>query len=141
MKKIIRLLVVSLILLACNNDDNPVSTISVTDVNNTLRSGTWKITYYWDSDHDETSHFTGYIFTFGEGSVLTAVKTGETITGTWTTGIDDSKVKLFISFTAPPNFAEISDDWHVIERTDARIKLQDVSGGSGGTDLLTFEKN
>jgi hypothetical protein len=54
---------------------------------------------------------------------------------------DDSKVKLVLSFATPANFVEISDDWQVIERTDSRIKLQDLSGGNGGTDYLTFEKN
>jgi hypothetical protein len=48
---------------------------------------------------------------------------------------------LFLSFTTPANFAEISDDWQVTERTAARIKLQDLSGGNGGTDYLIFEKN
>jgi hypothetical protein len=128
-------------LMGCNNSDNPVTTLSPTDVNNTVSSGTWRITYYWDTDHEETSNFTGYSFLFGPGNVLTATKTGSTVTGTWNTGTDDSKVKLFLVFASPANFAEISDDWHVIERTATRIKLQDVSGGNGGTDLLTFEKN
>jgi hypothetical protein len=38
-------------------------------------------------------------------------------------------------------FDELNDDWHIIEETSTKIRLQDVSGGSGGTDLLTFEKN
>jgi hypothetical protein len=71
---------------------------------------------------------------------LTASKAGSTITGTWTTLLDDSKTKLILFFSAPASFDEFSDDWHVIERTDTRIKLQDVSGGNGGTDYLTFEK-
>lgn len=35
----------------------------------------------------------------------------------------------------------LSDDWDVLERTDTKIRLIDVSGGNGGTDYLTFEKN
>ncbi len=135
------LLTLGMFLLACSNDDDPVSTISPTDVRNTLGTGTWRITYYWDSDHEETSNFTGYTFTFGAANVVTATKTGSTATGTWSTRTDDSRVKLDLLFATPADFAEISDDWHVTERTATRIKLQDVSGGSGGTDLLTFEKN
>ena len=63
------------------------------------------------------------------------------ITGTWSTGTDDSQVKLVLAFSTPAQFADISDDWHVTERTDTKITLQDVSGGNGGTDYLTFEKN
>ena len=135
------LMAFGIFLLACNNDDDPVTTITPTDVNNTLASGTQRITYYWDTDHQETANFSGYNFIFGAGNVLTATKTTSTATGTWSSGIDDSKVKLFLAFATPASFAEISDDWHVIERTATRIKLQDVSDGSGGTDLLTFEKN
>jgi hypothetical protein len=48
---------------------------------------------------------------------------------------------LVIGFASPASFVEISDDWEVIENTSTKIRLQDVSGGNGGTDLLTFEKN
>jgi hypothetical protein len=83
----------------------------------------------------------GYVFSFGPGNVVTAIKTGSTVSGTWSVITDDSKVKLVLSFATPANFAEISDDWQVTERTATRIKLQDLSGGNGGTDYLTFEKN
>ena len=127
--------------VSCNKDSNTTSSISTSEVTNTINSGTWRITYYWDTDHDETANFSGYVFSFGTGNNLTAIKNTSTVTGTWSVGTDDSKVKLFLSFTTPANFAEISDDWYVTERTAARIKLQDLSGGNGGTDYLTFEKN
>ena len=38
-------------------------------------------------------------------------------------------------------YMDLSDDWDIVERTDTKIRLQDVSGGNGGTDYLTFEKN
>lgn len=128
-------------IVSCSKDDDNSSTISPGNVSNTVTSGTWRITYYWDTDHDETSDFSGYTFTFASGGVLTAVKSGTTLTGSWSTGTDDSKTELIIAFTTPASFVEISDDWEVIEMTSTRIKLRDVSGGNGGTDLLTFEKN
>jgi hypothetical protein len=142
MKKTTSILFALLLLLivSCKKEDNSTPRISTTTVANTLLSGTWKITYYWDTDHEETTNYNGYAFTFGSGNVLTASKDGSTITGTWTTLLDDSKTKLILFFSAPASFDEFSDDWHVIERTDTRIKLQDVSGGNGGTDYLTFEK-
>jgi hypothetical protein len=127
-------------LFACKKEDSNNSNISSGLVNTTLTSGNWKITYYWDTDHEETSNYVNYVFTFNANNVLTAVKTGSTLSGSWNTGTDDSKVKLILNFSSPASFLEISDDWHVIEKTDTKIKLQDVSGGNGGTDYLTFEK-
>ncbi|HEY6435961.1 MAG TPA: hypothetical protein VIY47_05185, partial [Ignavibacteriaceae bacterium] len=127
--------------VSCKKDDNSTSSISTTTVTNTIVSGTWKITYYWDTDHEETASFSGYNFAFGSGNILTATKTSSSVTGTWTTLLDDSEIKLVLGFSTPTSFIEISDDWHVIERTDTRIKLQHISGGNGGTDYLTFEKN
>jgi hypothetical protein len=142
MKNYLLLLVMSAtLILSCSKDDDNSSSISPGNVSNTLSNGTWRITYYWDTDHEETSDFSGYSFTFGSNSVLTATKTGSTVTGTWSTGTDDSKTELIIAFASPASFVEISDDWEVIEMTDTKIRLRDVSGGNGGTDQLTFEKN
>ena len=143
MKKVIFIipLIAVVLFFSCQKDDDNIPAISTSSVTNTITSGTWRITYYWDTDHDETANYNGYNFTFGSGNVLTATKAGTSVTGTWTTLSDDSKTKLVIAFSAPDLFVEISDDWHVFERTDTRVKLQDVSGGGSGTDLLTFEKN
>ncbi len=143
MKKAIFILsaITLFLFISCKKDDNGTTPISTTSVANTIVSGTWKITYYWDKDHEETANYSGYNFTFGIGNILTATKTGSSITGTWTTLLDDSKTKIVLGFSTPTSFVEISDDWHVIERTDSKIRLQDISGGNGGTDYLTFEKN
>ena len=141
MKKIVfYLLVFSVLFFSCKKDDSNPS-ISTSNVTSTVSTGNWRITYYWDTDHDETNNFIGYSFVFNTNGTVTATKAANTITGTWTTRNDDSKIKLVLSFSSPADFIEISDDWHTIERTDSKIKLQDVSGGNGGTDYLTFEKN
>jgi len=141
MKKAYFIFIATLLLFgSCNKKDDSSSTISPTVVTNIVVSGSWKITYYWDTNHDETSAFNGYSFTF-TGNVVTAVNGGSTVTGTWTTGTDDSQTKLILGFSSPASFLEISDDWHITEVSNTRIKLQDVSGGNGGTDYLTFEKN
>ena len=143
MKKLVFILTASTLFLfvSCQKDDNSTPSISTTTVTNTVVSGSWKITYYWDTDHEETANYSGYNFVFGSGNILTATKTGSSLAGTWSTLSDDSKIKLVLDFSTPASFIKISNDWHVIERTDTRIKLQDISGGNGGTDYLTFEKN
>jgi len=125
-------------------EDNSPTTNNVgtpTDVNNTVQTGEWVITYFYDTDSEETSNYSGYTFEFAEDGTLTAVKSSTTVTGNWSTGSDDSTTKMIISFASPDMFEELSDDWHVIERTATKIRLEDVSGGNGGTDYLTFEKN
>lgn len=125
---------------SCEKTTDTTNVGTQTDVTNTVKTGEWVITYYYDSDHEETSDFSSYRFTFADNGTLTAASS-TTVTGTWSTGSDDSMVKMIISFTSPEMFEELSDDWHVIERTPAKIRLEDVSGGNGGTDYLTFEKD
>ena len=38
-------------------------------------------------------------------------------------------------------FEDLNDDWDFISQSSTKIELIDVSGGNGGTDYLTFEKN
>lgn len=139
-KNLLFILLTITLITSCKKEDNS-SSITTSNVSSTATTGTWRVTYYWDTNKDETTNFSGYNFTFGSGNVLTANKSTTSIVGSWTTGTDDSKVKLILNFSSPADFLEISDDWHVIERTDTKIKLQDISGGNGGTDYLTFEKN
>ncbi len=115
-------------------------------IKNAVTSGTWRITYYYDTDKEETANYNGYNFTFGT-TALTASNNTNTYTGTWSisdsNSNDDSMddLNFNIAFTAPPAFEELTDDWDILESTATKIRLVDVSGGNGGTDYLTFEKN
>ncbi len=130
-------IIIGIVLLAsCKKDDNSNSS---TALNNTLQMGKWKITYYIDNGTDQTSHYTGYAFTFNNNGTVNAAKTGSLVNGTWNSGNDDSTLKLVLGFSTSP-FDELNDDWHVIQQTSVIIKLEDVSGGNGGIDYLTFEK-
>lgn len=139
--------------MSCSDDDDSSAVDNnavIASVVNTARSGTWRITSYVEDGTNETSHFTGYNFTFGDNGILTAAGT-ETYTGSWSvTDSDssddspgDSDVDFNISFTAPSHadFIDLTDDWDIVEVTATKISLIDVSGGNGGTDTLVFEKN
>ena len=140
----------SLMSSTCSSSDddgsnNSGNTQAVVDV---AQSGSWIISYYFDTDHEETDHFTGYTFTFGSNGVLTAVNGGTTVTGTWSvtnssSSSDDdgsSDLDFNINFSSPADFAELSDDWDILQISSNQIQLVDVSGGNGGTDYLTFVK-
>lgn len=154
MKKLTLIPMLSLIFMLnvasmCSDDDDNNSSADPTPVINTVTSGTWRITFYEDDGVNETYHFTGYNFTFGSSNVLTATNGTNTYTGSWSVTNDDSNddspsndLDFNILFSTPTVFAdELSDDWDILSRTDTKIELVDVSGGNGGTDYLTLEKN
>ncbi|MBP6334523.1 MAG: hypothetical protein KA444_03550 [Bacteroidia bacterium] len=109
-------------------------------MNSTLPQGQWKITYFNDSGNDETAHFTGYSFQFNSNGTVTATKGSTIVNGTWSDGNDNSTPKLVLNFGTTVKFDELNEDWHITQQSSTMIKLEHVSGGNGGTDLLYFEK-
>ncbi|WP_241657578.1 hypothetical protein [Flavobacterium cerinum] len=143
---------VALGVLSCSGDDSPSTTNAngnITEVTNVVKSGTWRIASFVEDGNTHTQHFEGYTFTFGANNVLTATGGVAIYTGTWSVTKDNSSdddnstsdIDFNIGFLSPETFADLSDDWDILEKTSTRIKLVDISGGNGGTDYLTFEKN
>lgn len=137
---LILVILVNIGMASCLQTEDLSASDSTSNATNNITDASWRITYFWDSDHEETYHFTGYTFQFEQDGSLTATNGSNTYSGTWREGNDDSAVKLYLFFSSPSSFEELSDDWHILEWTDNVIRLRDVSGGNGGTDLLTFEK-
>ena len=145
---LVTFILVTMIMSSCTNNDIPnTNTNNPSSIINIVNNGTWRITYYYDTDQEETNNFNGYNFTFGANNVLTASNGTITNTGTWTitdsNSNDDniSDLDFNILFSTPAQFVEISDDWEIMEKSNTVIKLKDVSGGNGGIDYLTFTKN
>lgn len=153
MKKIcFAALIITTLLLtfSCSSDDggNSTDNSSIAAVVNTMNSGTWRITKYIDNANDETTDFSGYNFTFTQNNILMASNGTEEIMGSWLVSSGNSNddnpsndLDFIISFLGPAKFMELSDDWDIQSRTSTKLELIDVSGGNGGTDYLTFEKN
>ncbi len=145
------LLAVIFLFKSCSKDDNSEensSTIDITTVKSTVASGDWRITYFFDTDKDETSNFTGYVFTFNSDGTLGASDGNTSISGAWSITDSDSSdddssddIDFNIFFATPDNFEELTEDWEILKYTNTKIELTHVSGGNGGTDLLTFTKN
>jgi len=139
---------ISLFIYSCSSDDdNSNNSSTQNEVQNNLESGTWKITSFIDSGTDETNHFTGYDFTFNNSGVLNANNGTNNYDGTWSItdsySNDDSQDDLDfnINFNLNNDFEDLNDDWDFVSQTSTKIELIDISGGNGGTDYLTFEKN
>ena len=124
---------------SCKKSDNSASN-QVNTLNTTVQQGKWRVSFFSSSSNDETSHYTGYEFQFITGGTITATKTGSSVSGTWSNGSDDSTIKLVLNFGVSAPFLELNNDWHVTQQSSTIITLEDVSGGSGGTDYLTFAK-
>lgn len=149
------LLLVGLVATSCSSDNNDDTiqdpSVTIQAVTDLAVSGSWTISSYVDSGTDETNDFNGYTFTFNADGSLVAFNGSATITGNWSVTSDDSSddddydsdddIDFNIMFSAPPEFAELSDDWDIVSRSASRIELIDISGGNGETDTLTFEKN
>ena len=132
-----------------NDDEQNMTSVDMNEISSFVISGDWQITYFFDTDEEETSDFNGYSFVFGSNGVLTASNGTQEIAGSWSitdsSSSDDddpdSDVDFNISFSAPDNFEDLSDDWDIVSYSATRIELIDISGGNGGTDRLIFDKS
>ncbi len=150
----------AIILVACSKDEtsnntNTANETSADQVAAIAKNGTWTITYFFDTDQDETNNFSGYAFTFKEDGSLIAINGNTTVSGTWSVlddssnsssdddgnSTDDDDFNIFFPVPDTNDFEDLNDDWDIISVTANKIELTDVSGGNGGTDFLTFEKN
>jgi hypothetical protein len=140
-KKTAYILFISLLFLASS-----CKKVKVKSVDKALTSGSWKVVHFSEDGDDETNHFNGYSFSFNDDGSVVATNSSTTISGTWSLNKDNSNddsssdVDLILNFPATNDFDELNDDWDIISQSDSRIELKDVSGGNGGSDLLTFEK-
>jgi hypothetical protein len=139
---------VGLAVVSCSEEE-VATTTTQTQVQTNVKSGTWRITKFIDSGTSETNHFTGYNFTFNNSGVLNANNGTNNYDGTWSvtdsnsSNDDDSQDDLDfnINFSLSNDFEDLSDDWDFVSQSTTKIELVDVSGGNGGIDSLTFERN
>ena len=133
--------------VSCSKNDNPPNNFTQNQIQTNIQIGSWRITKFIDSGVDETNNFTGYNFTFGNTGILNASNGINNYSGTWSitdsNSNDDSlgDLDFNINFNLTNNFADLIDAWDFVSQSSTKIELIDVSGGNGGTDYLTFEKN
>jgi hypothetical protein len=148
----ITIVLISFGIASCSKDDNAATAemrpIDSAAVKTAVTEGEWRISYYFDTDTEETSDFMGFVFTFNADGTLNATDGNTALSGAWsitdsdndTDDTMDDYTEFNILFSSPPKFADLSDDWEIKSYSANKIELIDVSGGNGGTDYLTFEK-
>jgi len=107
------------------------------DLVNILSDGLWNVASYTEDGFDETNDYNGYQINFDANGTVIA-DNGTSINGTWS--VENSGNILVLDFGVSIPFDEFNDDWDVISVSDTQVILQDVSGGNGGTDILTLQK-
>ncbi|MDR6845823.1 hypothetical protein [Flavobacterium granuli] len=128
--------------VCCNSDDHKTG---VDDVTDTVKDGTWRVSYFYDSGADKTANYLGYSFVFGGNYLLTATKETNTYNGQWFVSKSTSDNDLYstiFKISIGPNdiFENLNADWKVMSNTDATLTLKDDSKGETNIDYLTFEK-
>ncbi|GER60948.1 hypothetical protein [Patiriisocius marinus] len=155
--KMIFFLLLSSLLLSCGSDDdgNANNSNSAAQTTQIAQDGTWRVTKFIDSGDDETSDFSSYTFTFNDNGTVNASNDIRTVSGTWSVTDDSSNSSsdddgnsssdddflLLFTVSESDDFEDLNDDWDFVSVSVTKIELIDVSGGNGGTDLLTFERN
>ncbi|AOW10449.1 hypothetical protein EM308_13575 [Flavobacterium gilvum] len=129
--------------VSCGSDDYKTGAKDVAD---TVKDGTWRVGYFYDSGVEKTKSYEGYNFTFGENTTLTAIKGIIINTGIWSVAKSTNDADIYstifkITFASPDIFAQLTGDWKVIENTGTSLKLKDDSKGDTQIDYLNFEKN
>ncbi|WP_343067401.1 hypothetical protein [Winogradskyella flava] len=142
-------------ILACSYDDddqNDDNSQEISQIENNVQSGTWRISSYIDSGDNETSDFNGYNFTFEADGALVATNGTITYNGTWSVrnssnsnddSDSDNDIDFNIFFPVPDDndLEDLNDDWDIVSHNSATLSLMDVSGGDGSPDTLVFQKN
>lgn len=111
--------------------------VQVQQVKALMQQNSWRVAFYFDTDHEETSNYTTFGFVFNAQGTVAASDGIDTHNGIWLVAPNSNNdgVNFNLGFDSPPNYEELSDDWHVESYTDSRIELT-----NDGTDELVFEK-
>ncbi len=137
--KLILLLTFPLFIATCGKSyDDPATSSTLTSI---ITQGTWTVHLYLNDGKDETSNYTGYVFTFNSNGSLQAAKGGNNTGGTWSEVADSGKTKLILVWVGggiPVELLEIEEDWVLKAKSNTLVELTNT--GSSGTSELHLHK-
>lgn len=138
--KSISMIACAAILFSCTDEDNSKTTNpTASEVIDRVDNGEWKIINYVKNGAEETEQFADFEFTFDNQNVLNATSGTTVYAGSWIVrDAEGGEVDFNISFTGPDEFADLSDDWSVVQVSKKMVKLKEVT--DAGTNYLTFKR-
>lgn len=110
----------------------------IKEIDEDIIDGTWRVSLFEEDGVNETSDYTGYVFTFKSDGTVKAASGAGVVNGVWSTNKDDGHVDFNLTLPAPLD--DLSDDWEVVNNSSNTLELKDISGGDGSVDYLTFKK-
>jgi hypothetical protein len=133
---IIYIIITAVFTSSCKkSDDN--SSGSTPSVSGTITTGSWRVSYYHESNSDHTSNFNGYTFTFNNNGTMAATNSSGTTNGTWNKDDSSNELHLSIGNSSPLN--DLSNGWVIISNSSNEIDLKDDN--SSHNEELHFTKN
>jgi hypothetical protein len=124
---------------ACSKKENTAAATSTTS--SIILQGQWRITYFNNSGADSSAAYNGFKLLFTSGGSVAAFNDLFAVNGSWNTYNNDSRDNLFLHFpTTLLLISALNDDWHIVEKTSVKIRMQDVTAAGGQTHYLTIEK-
>jgi hypothetical protein len=133
-KKPFFLLLLSVLLVACDEEDPIVPTIDTPDaVTELVLNGNGLIiTLLTDDADNQTDEFDGFLFVFNEDGTVVAASPDDTVNGTYSISRDDGRIELEMNFSDVLEFDELNDDWYFISEDQGTIRFEDDG------DILEF---
>lgn len=131
--KIFYLLFASFLFLSCNQDDESITTTSISE-NDLL--GRWSVSY---SEVGSTVDLTGYIFEFETNNLLTIINEENVIEGEWEIILVNSarEVKILIPKKENP-LRVVHDYWDVNSVSPSAISLSEINSENGFLKNVQF---
>ena len=115
-----------MVLIVADDNNNNGTNNSPVISTSVLTKGSWRVSYYHESNDDHSSDFSGYVFTFSSNGTLTAVRDGSLNRGTWRN--DDDGREFHISIAGNDALDELERGWSVISSGNSEIDLRDDGG-------------
>mgnify|MGYP001819983296 CR=1 FL=1 len=120
----------------CPEADNDIGYI-----NNILFGGEWEVAVYEDGDVNETENYFMYVVDFLQnGWVKVTDPNNGIIDGSWLVYRNDGYLNLGLNFGIEPPFDELNHRWKIVDVSENRIELKDLSSNGTIERILVFEK-
>ena len=126
-------------------DDN-ANDGDVLDIRGTMLEGEWFVNQFTDNGVDITQEFEGYDFNFQpEHLVTVSTNMDPLFNGLWRVIRNyENELKVYLNFGDDAPFAELTDDWELVEFSADFIVLKswndDAEPGTAAYDMLVFER-
>jgi hypothetical protein len=102
------------------------------EIDETITTGTWRVSYYISGGDEDTSKFFGYVFTFLVDGTVTVSRPGLPVAnGTWNE--HDSNTRFDLSFSDVGLIQRLDEDWVIDQVDDDEVLLHEL--GAPGTQL------